>query len=725
MFETIDLEEMALRSISVLNHSRYRVVVPISEAKTIEISIPEDLRQVSFCQVYIAYLQSVKLLSLAYSTRYSEARNISRFFEFLTEILPLQKFIVPNSIFYIYTQWLKNRTQRTGNSIASCVTASIKPIKWLCNQDDKQDMPYWHDSYYELLANSPAFNRSPQNPTASLFELFPDCPYDNSQLIQSMRLVCCWLVLEFDRQRQLLLDNKKVKGSIDDLAHINTDVVPMRYGIFSGEAGIETKDQVRKHYAVLMKAVIDTEDELLIERMYASCSDPDLEGNPTKESMNAWLKGWFKTNKHDFIKVQRKTNKIPALSFSLMTLTYSHLVRPSDMEVYCMQCIFACDRIQRSGLDSLEIDDIAFTSTGTQTEYKKPRRKRISTTAIYKKNSILSDAIDSYCHTLRDIQPRFSEVEKDKAFPFYESTYSERGMIGGRGKVVDNVFHLLNSPQSFIYKSLLDDCKHDADPFLWLLNNCIKQNEKVRKQEKFFFVSWEMYKKNKTGYKPKRSHYVDQSWVGLSPSYIAQSRVHMEDDFELRSKDGRQSRFDDKVVASELTAHSPETKSNIYNNRSRSPEKIKSMRNFSAQVGEAMERDAEKMKDFLDKTKVIDFVAAKKELGITDAIDDFDGLIEGVVNDGCEVGLTGEIRLSNVHKTIFVTTELTAALIIARIDHIDSEIKRLRQDDDGKALKAIIDKVYLEEVLNQFPDDLIRAGKKITSSYRFPFASLI
>ncbi|OUS01173.1 hypothetical protein A9Q81_09950 [Gammaproteobacteria bacterium 42_54_T18] len=715
----LDLAAMAPSSISALSSHPHQVIVR-GRGKPLDVRIPEGLEDMPLCQVYIDYLQSVRFLKLAASTRDLEARHIRNFFLFMSKTSTGNS-VIPVNIFAHYTQWLRKNTDIQGISVTNKVNAVIKPLKELCAADKHSEKDCWHEGFHQMLAHAPAFKTNPQKPIDSLVSLFANCPFDNKSMIESLRLVCCYVIQLYSQQRDELLANKNIDQVIVDFEHCPTIEVPMHHASISQMS--PNKSLSALAYGPLLKAVRDSDDVLLVERLYVSFPQPSVIVSPTLSEMKEWLNRWLKKSDKNLVRSMFKYKEKFYAGSSITTLTYAHLLRPSDVEVFCMQSIFASERIQASSLEKLCLDNIVVNKYGVQTGYEKGRRRRTSATATYKRGTLLHDTVETYKAMLLKAQDRLEADSKQLVLPFYESVDSKNGYLSQKNSATSSFFSRLINEESYLHVKLMKDIGEDAIPFLWLIEQVISNNSRVGSELSIYDKALKKWHEEKIGDKPTRKHFVKTKKIGIAPGFIAKSREEMDSGVYVSGRGTDSSSTSDTMVEAELTAHSEKTKINTYKNRSKSPETISSMRNFAAQVGEAMERDAEKIRTFMRRTKVINLEKAKELLGITDVADDYEALISELVVQGSVIGLMGEVQLDN--ETIVITTELTAALIIAQIRHIDTELSRLRLDDEKKALKVLFHKAYLNAILDEYPQGLRVAGEEMAKQYDFPFASLI
>lgn len=232
------------------------------------------------------------------------------------------------------------------------------------------------------------------------------------------------------------------------------------------------------------------------------------------------------------------------------------------------------------------------------------------------------------------------------------------------------------------------------------------------------------YAKIKKGEKPTRKKFRKISKVGLSVNSIAMSRVSMDQGvLSLKESNSNDKTRNDSFVDSELTAQSTKTKINTYSNRSSSPEQINSMRNFAAQIGDAMESYALKISAEVKKTTFVTIDKVNQILNIPNKLNNIEELSQELKSTNTLIGLLGDFNFEG--KTIMITSPITAALIKSRIINIDKQLPDLRLDCNQKAIKAVYQKAFLVAALQEFPEFTKSEGDKLLEDYNFPFASMI
>ena len=63
-----------------------------------------------------------------------------------------------------------------------------------------------------------------------MVELLPNCPYSNLEMLESLRLVCCWIMNRASLERTELLANQTIRNIINKLAKtLDINSPPIRY----------------------------------------------------------------------------------------------------------------------------------------------------------------------------------------------------------------------------------------------------------------------------------------------------------------------------------------------------------------------------------------------------------------------------------------------------------------------------------------------------------------
>ena len=673
----------------------------------------------------IDYLHSVKFKKLSEKSRQNIVGAIEIFLRFISDEDYQVDSDVPKNVYEEFTLYVKKNTDKKGNSVGSAVKYAKNAISWYLEDLEQTTVKDNYGSILRVyLAHFPDFQRSPTNAHPSLANLFPDCPYSDTEIIKSIRLVCCWLLLEHDRQRKVLLGDSKVKAIVMQLKHKSLTNPPVSHATFTGKNVKDLNDECRRLYAPIVKAVLDSNDLVLMERLVQSTKHPF---NPVMslEELQIVLSKLVVSGEKVSMELSHKGKQYQQTS--IMTLTFRDLLAPSFVEVFAAQCFFASDRVQTSNLDRLKIVDLVNNERGLQGEHAKgrrPIRHQKGLTDVYEPQKLIHNALECYLKILEKCQPMLPIEDQGVALPYLRQKHLKTGSLGLVKEPVSQYFDLLITEGTFTQKSLYDDVtEKDAQPFLWIVKKINENNKLVNEQDRMY---GRLRHSNRDSGKPviSRGSIVTNKRISLNPTFIGESRVAMDSGVDTSIKGTTEpSGCNDSKVDSQLTGHSPETKHNIYHDKSNAKEVIESRRKFAVQMGELMVKDAQKMGDLMKDTDVVDLVEAKELLGCTSVSEDFKSLINELDED---IGVTGEINVGS--KKIFVANDLTAALITLKISHIEQQFSRLLIDDPdskSKALKSASEKIYLQAVLNRFPEDIQIAGKTMSRELDFSFADLI
>lgn len=692
---------------------------------SVVVSFPNSWKKNKILLSYICYFQSTFFNKKQPPTRITEARAINKFFQYLAQSNYNLADELPNDLFSQYTQFLKAKGGKIGNTVSGLIHISSRPLKSLLDQD------FIYEGLPDLVkvrmicANIPDFTKNPTTPVTSLVKIFENCPYSNSDMIESLRLVCCWILETLSSQRIKILENEDIKIKLNEgLKSTGTNEFPLLS--YSSSPKYKTHWS-REAYGVLARAILDSEDKLLVERLYYCAPNPE-KVNSTYEEKIKWMNSWFlEKNRSKLVSNGFKYNKKNYNLGAIKTVTFSSLVRPTDAETFSLQCLLASERIQSSGLYRHKLSDISILEGSFQSSFTKNRGKGNDSkkfpTNRYKRNTLIYRAFSDWILLMESAQEYIEKENKNKTLAYYEREHSPRGVLYNDIPSMW-VFDLVSDPTSLYYKRLMLEVGLQGKPFTWLLSRLKEHNHKVSRQNATYDVARGKFKKGLLLELPKRGDFVDLPWLGLAPDFIAKSREQMDDGTEVTLKtDKKVLNPESDEVSAELTGHSDTVKKDVYQNRSDSPEMIQSMRTFSAEVGELMEKEADKIKQSLDKTSVLTLAEAAKILGVEKECNKIEELTDLLAERKIDIGFLGEYEFDG--QQVVLVTDLTAALMEGYIEHITKELPRLKLDDEDKALEALIKRAYLIALLEEFPVSIRSKGQKILESHEFPYPSLI
>lgn len=703
-----------------VQHSKTEVLVGVGQKNLRCISVPEDTA-LTLHLVTIEYLHSVKFKKLTVQRRINISGDIRLFLKFIKYKNYITDSDVPNKVFQEFTQYVKKNTNQKGNSVGTSVKNAKASIAWYLGEDKTTEQYHYTRVLRLYLAYFPTFQKSTTKANPSLATIFSDCPYSDTQIIKSLRLVCCWVLFEYDRQREILLDNYEVGAMAKSLKSSCFSTPPVSYASFHSR-NTELREECIRLYTPIVETVLESNDPILMERLMQSLKHP-FKLVMSLDEMKFFLHELIRKNlKFSEVRYKKKGYQ----QASIKTLTYRDLIAPSLTEVFSAQCFYASDRVQTSNLERLKLTDISKNDSGIQTEHGKGRRSKRNQkglTDLYKPGEIIHDALAIYFHITKECQPVLPKKEQGIAFPYVYEKELKSGYLGKSNNPLTRFFNLLITEGTFTQKALYNDITSDeAQPFLWVVAKILQNNNVVKEQNSEYDSLRDVSKKNNV--KVKRRDVVSAQSVGLNPTFIGQSRVAMDGVNKTNVRGaGTVSDSSDIKVEAQLTGHSVETKHNEYHDKSNSKEVSESRRTFAVKLGSLMLDDAKKIGELMKRTDVVDFKEAKKLLGCESASEDIKGLLNELEQD---VGLTSEIKQGN--KTIFVANDLTAALIFLKISHIGNQLPCLLIDDpesQNKALEFASEKVYLQAVLERFPINIQTNGKAMSQTLDFSFADLI
>ena len=697
------------------------------------LSIPSRWEKSPFCLAYLDYFRSVPFRNLGDDRRNAEVSEALKVFDFIENQSQYSAGDISHAISTDYMRHCNSTSDVLSNTIQERVKFLVKPIRFTIKQKMLNKSTSWDVGFHDIIARTPHFNRNPQKKTPTLALLFKKCPYTDKELISSFRLVSCWLIVEMARQRKLLLKSPTVTKWLNMLSKGNINEVPLARHSYRKTTFNMSKSRIelsRKAYGGLVNEILDLKDKLLIERLYCANKLPEdrvfsFTNIASLDEQIDWINHWVADDQR--LKTQFRIEGKDYNISSIESLAYRDLLRPCEVETMAMSFLMGTERIQSSGQQQNKLSDFIITDKQIQLSYSKKRshpktriKKDDFETLAYSRNSILYDVYKRW-HGLMSMSQSFvnSERQGHTLAPHSDGTYS--GIIAINNESL-SVIGLLSVEGSQYNLKLVGDLGNDAAPFLFILRKILEISVKNKDEQAVYDKKRIKYKKGILSVEPVRSKICKTPQLSIAPDFIAGSREASDSQKVVvekgsnKSEPGKHSA--DKEVNAALNAHSIETKINTYENRSLSPDRIISQRNFAVQVGELMEADANRIKKMLVETKIFDFEEAKKVLGLKKEIKSFEDFAEAF-----ELGILGE--LDHDGKTVIVTTPLTSALIQGYIIHIDKELPRLRNDNPKKAKEALIFQTYLIEVLDSFPAYMRKEGGKLLEEYDIPYPSLI
>lgn len=735
--EQSELSKLAPASVASINKSENEVTVLGSDgngspAKVI-VSLPIGLENDPLLKLYVGYLKSPLFLALASSTRYTKAIAIRNFTDYVASSQQYIEQGLPYDVVNQYFNKIKLNSART--SFYNDELTLKVPIGLALSRESKLDSSYYDSKLNDYLIHFPNFPPPKSNPKNSMASIFGEtnCPYTDTELLQSMRLYCCTLILKFFEIRDYFLAIDSIKDELERLKNEKYQSKPLlchhqakNYTLDSAPTSQISEDRWLKLKTInhdIFKAVLDSNDPFIIS-WYSFNSFPSPKANTSEENLTntEWVKQFYFNNQ---IKQSLKIKKNKYRLRRLDNISPNFLLIPTDFEIFLIQCLLASESIQRTGLSKHKIANFSEIIDSVQAGYSKGRRGKTSATAIYTRQSLPYKCYTKFIN-IREKESSFN-IEGTELTLNFSNKGTSKGHIGFTNKSL-HFFKLLIS-DSGVSEYLNSELGEEGAPFRWLIKKIWNYNQLAYKE-----TLQNNIKKKRTDAKPgyaKRNNRV----VGLTPDAISMSRKRIDDPVVIKPDEPNESNesdesnetdinkksttdFNDVCVDSELTAHSPNTKQNRYKNRSNSKESIESEKNFGAQVGDKMVNEASKLNDALKDVELVTLEKVRDILGIKDNKSKVEALLQQVDAD-----LWGSFNHDG--KVIIITSEVTAMLLIGYIEHIKSELPKLLLDSSLRGQEAQKKIAYLAAILDKFPAHLQRKGEQQLQEYDIPYPSLI
>lgn len=673
------------------------------------------------------YLTTPEFIESSSTYKAVKAREFKRFFSFCYHVIEKTNEI-PLTILGDYFIYLKETSKM---KTSSSFRIKLGYITWGINSILNSKLEVYNDVdlvlLYRYLEHSPdikAEERVDSRPKKSLSDLFKNSPYNDTQFIESLRLSCAWLLEKCEFHRSILLQDSSIKRVLEKIISRNA-VNSKPYSRFIYTSNKINSKEVGIEYGQLIISIINSDNTLLIERLFFE--NPPVENSVdfsndgyTKDEMKSWIRRWLGTGKHKCPKnsvrksfvyqplIRKKTGSYEQYFSGTRNITYSSLIKPIDEEIFIMQCFMSSERTQSSGLKNHKVTDFVFNETGVQYDFSKDRRGKVSPTPIYSPKTTPYEVYKYWKELILNSNQYTNQG--NMTLPYNRSELS-KGYLSTRNKDY-SLLLLLSDQNSHLSRQIKQDIGKASAPLIWLTRKIIENNDTVFAQEQKYAAA------KRQGENTERSNVVQLSIVGFAPNPIALSAQRIHGTTKVVIKGDKTPIEEDPKVQAELSAHSEETKVNVYDNRNFTVEKVKNNNIFAKQVAEMMEKDALELDENLKKTDVIELKQLTKLLNLESPCEEIKDLSDLVKTEG----LFAEFQHNG--RIIIVATPITAALMQSYIKHIDNSIPELKLDSPEKLKRFLCERFYLEECLSRFPANILAKGKQIEKSHTFPLPSL-
>ena len=661
-----------------------------NEIRTL-IKIPMAWENSDYCRLIIRYFHSNTFKKYSLRHKKTIIQHIQTLFNFLDG---LDKNTDPNTSSILFPMYFRhaNNTYREYTNYKRRITLR-GVLLWAKNEVSRGNtIQYWSDVTRRILRELPNI-APPRSAAMQSATEKANADVDDYDFFIAIRSYCAWFLLKmYNLKEQILSFDQNLKADIMSLVITN--------GKKEIECSLSNTDlkynfrnvEVLDLHARLKIAIIEVAkvDLMILEisyiRNYAVWVD-------TKKFI-------FKHQKLPEISAETMRNTIKDDFFSLGFSLYELLV-PTTSEVFAMNFLLSTERIQSTGQDRLDLGQCKLTPKGVRIiGFEKPRSSSSGkSTAIYANNSIIYDVFTKW----KDSMGLFYELNPNhlrfnKLVPITCAQVCDGLKCLSKANIP---FYL-----PLLFKSFSSDCAKFDEPRSKVFIDSSQGNIKP-----FFSKS-----KLTCQYRIRVYNRVGSNSIAQSRALIEQSPINI-----------LSSMANDELDAG-LSAHSPITKKNVYKDRTTSNSILKAGRDFSKEVSKKMIKDANKVSLLLENTILLTVDQVEEKLGYKSQwskcaeMESLNRVVAEAEKKGYSVGTFAE--LSHDGKTIVICTSLVAAFIKGEINHIDRNMDILMETNPLKENSYKLRKLFLSEILNNFPKKIVREGDAILLNYDFPFPPL-
>lgn len=659
------------------------------------VRIPDRWERSDYCRLIINFLYSKTFKDFSTRHKKSILSHIQTFFDFLTE---LDKNTDPNATSILFPKYFRHVNLKYSEFTNFKRKISLRRVLLWAKDETARGNPveHWNDVTRKILKSLP--DTPPPRSTAipsSTEKVKTDV--DDYEFFLSTRSFFAWYLLKMQALKEGVLRKDislkddilrlaKKKG-LSEITHPLSDTF-----LVQGKYSEETIDLHNR----IKKAILEVSENnvMLLEISYFRNYSVWME---TSEFIHNHLQ--LPNITIDAVR-EAIANKFFALGFS-----FSELLAPSISEVYAMSNFLATDRIQSSGQNQLTLDQCKLTPKGVQVVgYEKARSSDSGkSTAIYSKNTVAYAVYSKWKESMEffyELQP--DHIRLKKFIPL--TTEQIRDQIKYLTK--DNLSFYL--PQ--LFSCISKNTAISEDPRTKLLLDSL--HGKIERT-----IS-ETTRKGVTRYQ-RRVRVLDR----LGHQSIAQSRALL----EQKPINNLSSSANDEIDAN-LSAHSAATKKNIYKDRTTSNTVLRAGREFSKDVSQKMIDSAAAVSHLLKNTSILTLNQVEEILGFNSQwskyaeVESINRVVAEAEKRGYSIGTFAE--LSHDGQTIIICTPMVAAFIQGEINHIDKNVDGLFSINPHKVDKFKLRKLFLVEVLKNFPRKVVKDGINLLSKYDFPYPPL-
>ncbi|AWX99439.1 hypothetical protein A8139_05080 [Marinomonas primoryensis] len=706
-------------TVSDINDSNTVAIVDVGQCELKKIEAPLN-GVLSLHLAMITYLNSSAIKRLSKDTRLNISSGIQRFFSFLSVFKVDDE--VPNDCLNSYIQYQRSH-KKTDSSIYGGLNFIKNGLKWCFStssplSDDIKSLCRLYHSY------APKIQKPVNVPTSPLSQLFAECPYNDTQLLDSLKKLCIWIINHEAHLRSEALQMDGIRHLIGNLEFKNINEQPIFFGSLKNSSTF--KEAASTLYGTIIANVRSSNNLVLKERLVADIRHPFVEEALTERQLS-WVldrslmkakEGVPSKCRKEYYMTQSGKEKVYIVG-AFKCLSIRSLLVPTDIESFAMQCMLACEKMNHSSVEKITLDDFVKTPKGVQFYIQKGRRgenDQTNITTLHPLASTIGKTYRLFVEAMTSGQSYFNAPDQGKLLSYlYNST--KRGLLGGAGfgSASNRYIDLLQTEKSHLRNQLLQDFKEstsDLEPVFWLLSKVVEQSKKVVTQ----IAEYDRNRSYNLSQSIKRSEFVTERSIGLTVASIRQSAIISE----------AVTLVIDPNVAAQTSNHSLAVHNRVYIDRSTAKEKIESDRLFLSRIGALMEQGANLIGSLVEKTLVLDYNQALEILGLPR---DDEGTYERISKKIVELGIDTDLMDSfkSDGKKIFLANKTSIALIIKYLEHIRANFDDVLNDDSfqlNKSTLAARDYFYFSAILKKFPEDVRKEGEKYADSLLFTYAKL-
>ncbi len=686
----------------------------------------------------IGYLNSIHFKKLSPSTRYSTFLIVTQFFTFLESFKNDDQVSFNILEEYLIYLRVKANENHSGFSIYRKINVLSGCFYWAYS-NEKLFYSNQNNLFRKYHQHAPNVQKPESNKQPGLSQIFSDCPFNDTEMLDSLKKLCVWIINHESDLRDEILKLKNVNQLVEKIKRKSIYKKPMINSVLNNG----DSDKSREFYGSLISSLKNCKNLVLKERILQAVYHPFDEKVLTEEQQNFLLEHLLMSSREglspkcrvNYLLSQKlstpncpfnlRKKGINSFYISFRYLPLRNLLVPSDMEMFAMQLLLASEKMNPASIKELTLDDVAVVKKGIQFQHKKDRRptsNRANVTALHPLGSVLGKTYLRFLKNRESAEQYYNGSDRNKLLNFSVQAVRE-GFLGMSRHSIEGskYFEKLLEENSFIRKKLINSFEGEVqvlDPIFWLITKIQNNNYEVMEEER----NLSRIRHKNEGEKFSRTDFVSKKSISLSMSAVRQSAITSQD-AKIFSNSGH---FSDPQVIAQLSNHSLSVHNEIYLDRSTAKEKIGLDRQFTSRIGELMVSDSEKIRDLVNRTKVYDHNEALEELGLprTDKSAS-EKLAKEIDALGIDIDLMDSFSINGMK--IFLANKTTTALIIKYLEHIRTNFDEISIDDSPKLTKATLaarDYCYFSSILQKFPTDVRKEGEAYAKSLSFEYAKL-